>query len=80
MNEDWRRKAHCLGMDTNMFYPERGEAVKLRKAVCVGCPVRAQCLEAGMREHFGVWGGLSEQERRRMRRNKAFAELRGAAG
>lgn len=74
---DWRRSANCLGVDPDLFYPERGgskelqaEQLRQAKAVCASCTVRPQCLVDALerQEVFGVWGGLSERERRRLRR------------
>lgn len=73
----WQDKGNCNGKDVNMFfhdYNERGETKEERiqnaKAVCVGCPVQQECLDHAMSvpEHFGVWGGMSEDERRLLRR------------
>ena len=59
-------------MDTDAFFPQRGDVpgVRAAKAVCAGCPVRAPCLADGMDTHHGIWGGLSERERRRVRRRE----------
>jgi WhiB family redox-sensing transcriptional regulator len=68
----WRQHAECRGMDPEFFYPERGEDVDAIKAVCATCPVRAQCLEYAIthREMHGIWGGLSERQRRRIRSHR----------
>jgi WhiB family redox-sensing transcriptional regulator len=52
-----------------MFFPERGESTADAKGVCAICPVQASCLDHAMatRERFGIWGGTSERERRRLR-------------
>jgi WhiB family transcriptional regulator, redox-sensing transcriptional regulator len=65
----WRNKAECKGMDTNLFMPERGETTAARLAIktCATCSVRWNCLMAGMDERIGVWGGLSERQRRQLR-------------
>lgn len=70
----WRDRAACRGMDPELFFPA-GESgpmhdaqVAAAKAVCAGCPVRAVCLaEALARIPYGIAGGLTEQERRRLR-------------
>lgn len=67
---DWQNEAACIGSDPDLFFPERGESVREAKAICRGCPVRAECLEHGMGEKFGIWGGYSERERRAMRRSR----------
>ena len=69
---DWADEARCLGVDPDLFFPERGEthAGLKAKAVCSACPVREPCLGYAMTyaEKHGVWGGLSERERRALRR------------
>lgn len=69
----WRDAAACRGMDTDVFFPLRGEDVRAAKAVCADCPVSAECLDEALaeREVIGVWGGTSERERRRIRRIRA---------
>ena len=69
----WRRQAACRDMDTDVFFPLTDEEAGPAKAVCATCPVRAECLEFALasRQHDGVWGGLTESERRRLRRRKA---------
>ncbi|MHB8318061.1 MAG: WhiB family transcriptional regulator [Acidimicrobiales bacterium] len=67
----WQDAALCAGMDSDLFFPERGDSRKIvdtAKELCAGCPVRSECLELGMEEKFGVWGGTTEQERRKLRR------------
>lgn len=66
---DWRASAGCKGADPDLFFPERGESTGAAKAVCRECPVRRDCLEYALAnvEKFGIWGGLSERERRRVR-------------
>jgi WhiB family redox-sensing transcriptional regulator len=71
----WQERAACRGMDPGLFFPEKGSTLQADKAraVCAGCPVRDQCLEAGRTEKYGVWGGLSHRERRALaaRRRRA---------
>lgn len=71
----WRARAACRGADTNLFFPERGESTAAAKAVCAGCPVASECLDYALDtlEHHGIWGGLSERERRKVRRQRAAA-------
>jgi WhiB family transcriptional regulator, redox-sensing transcriptional regulator len=66
---DWIDLAECRGMDTGLFFPERGELTAQAKATCQRCDVQAECLAYAMnnREHYGIWGGLSERQRRRLR-------------
>lgn len=66
--DDWQAKGACLGMDPDVFYPERGQSSRPAKRVCLDCPVWEQCLTFAMRDKHGVWGGLSERQRRSLRR------------
>ncbi len=68
-DETWRLDALCAETDPEAFFPEKGGSTRDAKRVCTGCPVRAQCLEFALEndERFGIWGGLSERERRRVR-------------
>jgi len=67
---DWRDRALCAEVDPEAFFPEKGGSVRAAKQVCRGCEVRADCLEYALAhdERFGIWGGFSERERRRMQR------------
>src|ERR1700730_5834985 len=78
--ERWQERANCLGVDPDLFFPERGASTREAKGVCRGCEVREECLEYALDhgEKFGIWGGLSERERRRVRRQRAL-ERRAAA-
>lgn len=71
---DWRDRAVCRGL-YNLMFPGRGENhdVTAAKALCAICPVRSECLEHAMAESemVGIWGGLSERERRRLRAERA---------
>lgn len=71
----WQERANCLGVDPDLFFPERGASTREAKGVCRGCEVRVECLEYALDngEKFGIWGGLSERERRRVRRQRALA-------
>jgi WhiB family transcriptional regulator, redox-sensing transcriptional regulator len=62
----WRDLALCAQVDPELFFPEKGESSRPAKRVCVACVVRAECLQEALDrgERFGVWGGLSERERR----------------
>jgi WhiB family transcriptional regulator, redox-sensing transcriptional regulator len=68
-DEAWRLDALCAETDPEAFFPEKGGSTREAKRVCSGCAVRAECLEAALTndERFGIWGGLSERERRRLR-------------
>lgn len=66
----WQSKARCLEADPEVFFPERGGSSKAARAVCNQCPVRVECLRYALqnREQFGIWGGTSERERRKLRK------------
>lgn len=66
----WHDDAACRGMDPELWFPRRGEPTRPAQDVCATCPVVADCLDwaLGNGEQFGIWGGTSERERRRMRR------------
>ncbi len=78
--EDWHALANCLGVDPDLFFPERGASTREAKEVCRGCVVREACLEYALvnGEKFGIWGGMSERERRRIRRQRAIARREAA--
>lgn len=69
MSTAWIERAACLGVDPDLFYPERGDRDALTRAlaVCAGCPVRQRCLDERGHEKEGVVGGLSARQRRGMR-------------
>jgi WhiB family transcriptional regulator, redox-sensing transcriptional regulator len=66
----WQNRALCAETDPEAFFPEKGGSVREAKRVCRDCEVRAECLEYALAtdERFGIWGGLSERERRRLKR------------
>jgi WhiB family transcriptional regulator, redox-sensing transcriptional regulator len=70
----WQARANCMGVDPDLFFPERGASTREAKEVCRGCVVREDCLEYALDsgEKFGIWGGMSERERRRLRRARAI--------
>jgi WhiB family redox-sensing transcriptional regulator len=74
LEKGWQDLANCLGVDPDLFFPERGASTREAKEVCKGCSVRAECLEYALSngERFGIWGGLSERERRRLRRQRVM--------
>ena len=65
----WRELAACRGIDLGVFFPERGESAERARRVCAACPVRQPCLDYAItnRISHGIWGGLSERERRALR-------------
>ncbi|AXR73181.1 MULTISPECIES: WhiB family transcriptional regulator [Auritidibacter] len=77
---DWRSKAACLDKDPELFFPvgNTGPAllqIEEAKAICNQCPVMEQCLQWAIStgQDYGVWGGMSEDERRALKRRKARA-------
>jgi WhiB family redox-sensing transcriptional regulator len=78
----WQDLANCRGADADLFFPERGASTRAAKAICRECSVREECLEFAIRtsEKFGIWGGLSERERRKIRRQRAITARRHAVG
>jgi WhiB family redox-sensing transcriptional regulator len=68
----WVDHANCAGVETILFFPERGESHAGAVAVCAECEVRAECLDYAMRHRIqtGIWGGMSERARRKLRRRR----------
>ena len=66
----WQERALCAQTDPEAFFPEKGGSTREAKKVCLSCDVRGDCLEyaLGHDERFGIWGGLSERERRRLKK------------
>lgn len=66
----WQERALCAQTDPEAFFPEKGGSTREAKKVCVSCDVRGDCLEYALAhdERFGIWGGLSERERRRLKK------------
>ncbi len=69
---EWQERALCAQTDPEAFFPEKGGSTREAKRICSGCDVRAECLDYALAhdERFGIWGGLSERERRRQRRGE----------
>ncbi|QCW49808.1 WhiB family transcriptional regulator [Nocardioides dongxiaopingii] len=66
----WQERALCAQTDPEAFFPEKGGSTREAKKVCQTCEVRTECLEAALEndERFGIWGGYSERERRRIKK------------
>ena len=66
----WQSDSLCAQTDPEAFFPEKGGSTRDAKKICSSCEVRAQCLEYALEndERFGIWGGLSERERRKLRK------------
>jgi WhiB family transcriptional regulator, redox-sensing transcriptional regulator len=69
----WQDRALCAQTDPEAFFPEKGGSTREAKKVCRACEVRTECLEYALEndERFGIWGGLSERERRKVKRGTA---------
>ena len=66
----WQERALCAQTDPEAFFPEKGGSTREAKKVSLTCEVRTECLEAALMndERFGIWGGLSERERRKLKK------------
>lgn len=64
----WQSYANCLGLDADLFFPERGEPQSAAMAVCRGCSVTAECLTYALDNGMtlGIWGGTTAKARRLM--------------
>lgn len=70
IEDQWQERALCAQTDPEAFFPEKGGSTREAKRICLGCEVKDECLEYALAndERFGIWGGLSERERRRLKR------------
>ena len=80
---EWRDRAACRNSHPELFFPigSTGDAlqeVEAAKAICRACPVRRECMAFAVEtnQDSGVWGGLSEDERRKLRRNWVASQRR----
>jgi len=66
----WQADSLCAQTDPEAFFPEKGGSTREAKKICGSCEVKTQCLEYALTndERFGIWGGLSERERRKLRK------------
>jgi WhiB family redox-sensing transcriptional regulator len=78
----WQDLANCRGADPDLFFPERGASTRTAKSICRECQVRGECLEFAIvsSEKFGIWGMMSERERRKIRKERQIAARRREAG
>lgn len=70
VERQWHEYGLCLETDPEAFYPDKGGSTREAKMVCQACPVKDECLEYALLndERYGIWGGLSDRERRRLRK------------
>jgi WhiB family redox-sensing transcriptional regulator len=68
----WRERALCPQTDPETFFPDKGGSTREAKMICAACEVRAECLDYALAndERFGIWGGLSERERRKLKHDR----------
>jgi len=66
----WQSDSLCAQTDPEAFFPEKGGSTRDAKKICASFEVKAQCLDYALAndERFGIWGGLSERERRKLRK------------
>lgn len=63
--EPWTEHAACKDTDYELWFPKAGDNGQRAKRICAGCPVRQQCLDFAItNEEYGIWGGMSEHQRR----------------
>ena len=72
MSTKWMFKGNCANTNPNAFFPNDGVGVEFAKSICESCPVRLLCLEYALKNRIsqGVWGGCSERQRRRIRKER----------
>jgi len=77
MSTRWMQRARCREVPPNTFFPSDGLGVEVAKTVCDGCTVTEPCLEYALEQRIehGVWGGCSERQRRRIRRERRQLEV-----
>lgn len=68
---DWQERALCAQTDPEAFFPEKGGSTTEAKKICASCEVSVECLDAALAndERFGIWGGLSERQRRQVKKD-----------
>lgn len=67
---EWHEHAVCATTDPDAFFPEKGGSTREAKRICARCEVKTECLDYALRndERFGIWGGKSERELRKLKR------------
>ena len=70
MELSWQERSLCAQTDPEAFFPEKGGSTRDAKRICSGCDAKAACLDYALAndERFGIWGGLSERERRKLKK------------
>jgi WhiB family redox-sensing transcriptional regulator len=74
----WRYRAACRGADLTVFFPGRGGSAEPARQICASCPVRQPCLDYALSHGIthGIWGGLTERDRRPLRVHHTLAARR----
>ncbi len=73
----WMLNAACRGMDTEQFFPTRGEPTAEARAICATCSVRVECLDYAMqRIEHGVWADTTARDRRKLRNGRTLTPSR----
>jgi WhiB family transcriptional regulator, redox-sensing transcriptional regulator len=77
---NWQERARCAETDPDAFFPEKGGSTREAKKICLGCDVRDECLEYALQhdERHGIWGGLSDRERRKLKTRTDSPNFDGA--
>lgn len=72
-DESWFARAACIGMDPELWFPDRGNPALEARAICARCEVKAECLDYALRLQIeeGIWGGTTGRGRRRLKRKVA---------
>ena len=73
---EWTLEALCAQVDPDLFFPDKGGSTSQAKAICASCPVREACLEYGLDDPNGLYGGLSERERWKLRKQRGVKARR----
>ena len=65
----------CRGTSPSVFFADDGVGINIARRICVACPVKVPCLEYALRNQitYGIWGGVSERDRRRIARREKGA-------
>jgi WhiB family transcriptional regulator, redox-sensing transcriptional regulator len=76
-DSEWMSRAECANYPPDWWFPARGQPSPQARSVCLSCPVRTECLDYAIahNERHGIWGGLSEKQRRLIRRNNNIHAL-----
>jgi|HubBroStandDraft_1064217.scaffolds.fasta_scaffold971353_1 WhiB family redox-sensing transcriptional regulator len=78
--DDWRSQGACLHADPDVFFPisaagASAPQIRMARAICAGCVVRVACTDFAVehRDVQGIWGGTTDDERKKLRRSRTRA-------